>query len=37
MCIQQCAMQPFDKAVALRSAHLGGSVLNSLQLQEQLS
>ena len=34
--IQQCAMQPFDKAVALRPAHLGGSVLNPLQLQEQL-
>ncbi|MNP50915.1 hypothetical protein D3C76_1452050 [compost metagenome] len=29
-------MQPLDKAVALRPAHLGGSVLNPLQLQEQL-
>ncbi len=34
--IQQCAMQSLDKAVALRSAHLGGPVLNPLQLQEQL-
>lgn len=29
-------MQPLDKAVALRPAYLGGSVLNPLQLQEQL-
>lgn len=34
--IQQGSMQPLDKAVALRPAHLGGSVLNPLQLQEQL-
>ena len=31
--IQQGSMQPLDKAVALRPAHLGGSVLNPLQLQ----
>ncbi len=30
-------MQPLDKAVALRPAHLGGPVLNPLQLQEQLA
>ena len=34
--IQQGSMQSLDKAVALRPAHLGGSVLNPLQLQEQL-
>lgn len=30
-------MQPLDKPVALRSAHLGCPVLNPLQLQEQLA
>ena len=34
--IQQCAVQPLDKAIALRPAYLGGPVLNPLQLQEQL-
>ena len=34
--IQRCAMQSLDKAIALRPAYLGGPVLNSLKLQEQL-
>ncbi len=34
--IQHGSMQPLDKAVALRPAHLGCPVLNPLQLQEQL-
>ncbi len=36
MFIQQGKMLPFDKAVALWPAYIGGPVLNSLQLQEQL-
>lgn len=36
MFIQQCAMQPLDKAVALRPVHLGCPVFNPPQLQEQL-
>jgi hypothetical protein len=34
--IQQGAMQPLDKAIALRPAHFGCLVFNPLQLQEQL-
>jgi hypothetical protein len=34
--IQKRSIQPFGDAIALRPAHLGGSVLDTFELQEQL-